>query len=75
MVRILGFARAVGHHRAIAGLVRHIHRFDGLAQRADLIHRYKDRIGDVPLDALPEPRGVGDEQIIANQLAARRQDR
>src|SRR5277367_4786748 len=36
--RVLGFARTVRHHRAITGLVRHLHRFQRFAQRADLVN-------------------------------------
>ena len=61
----------MGHHRAIAGLVRHIHCFDGLAQRRSDSPWTRTCTRTCVSRCPAEPRGVGDEQIIANQLAAR----
>ena len=37
-------------------------------ERADLVDLDQQRIGEAILDALPQPRRVGDEQIVAHQL-------
>src|SRR4029077_18541082 len=40
--RILGLARAMGHHRAVTMTLREPHRFDRLRERPDLVHLDED---------------------------------
>ena len=70
MVEILGLAGAMRHHRGVARFVRHFDRGQGFAQGADLVDLDQDRIADAVLDAVCEPRHVGDENIVADELAA-----
>ena len=65
---IFRLARAVRHHRGVAGLVRHLDGGQRLGQRADLVDLDQDRIGDAVLDALRQPLDIGDEQIVADEL-------
>ncbi len=57
------------HHRGVGRLVRHFHGRQGLGQGADLVDLDQDRVGAAGLDAVSEPGDVGDEQIVADQLA------
>ena len=41
---------------------------EGLAQRADLVDLDQHAVGDLTIDAHLQPRGVGDEQIVADEL-------
>src|SRR5579872_846134 len=66
---VLGFAGAVRHHGGVARLVRHLDGREGLGQRADLVDLDQDRIGAAVLDAIREPLHVGDEEIVADELA------
>src|SRR3954468_18769820 len=66
---ILGFAGAVRHHRGVAGLVRHLDGGERLGQRADLVDLDQDRVGPSGLDAFGKALDVGDEEIVADQLA------
>src|ERR1700722_6039767 len=66
---ILGLAGAVRHDRGVAGLVRHLDRAQRLRQRTDLVDLDQDRVGAAVLDAVGEPRHIGDEQIVTDQLA------
>ncbi len=69
MVEVLGLARAMRHHRRVAGLVRHLDRGERLGERADLVDLDQDRVAEAALDAVGEPRDVGDEQVVADELA------
>ena len=40
-------------------------------ERADLVHLDQDRVGDAGVDAPLEPLGVGDEQVVADELHPR----
>ena len=59
---------AMGHHGGVAGLVRHLDGVERLGQRADLVDLDQDRVGEPAPDALGQPLGVGDEDIVADQL-------
>ena len=48
--------------------MRQIDGGERLGQRADLVDLDQQRIGKAILDALPQPRRVGDEQIVADEL-------
>ena len=67
--RVLGLAGAVRHHRGIAGLLRHAHGVERLAQRADLVDLDQDGVGDLLVDALLQAGDIGDEEIVADELA------
>src|SRR3546814_1966165 len=65
---VLGLAGAVRHHRRVGGGVRHLHRLQGLAEGADLVHLDQDGVGDALADALGEALRVGDEDVVADEL-------
>ena len=46
----------------------HLHRFERLGQRSDLIDLHEDGVGGALLDAHAQAFRVGDEQIVADQL-------
>ncbi len=58
--------------RRVAGVGRHLHGFQRFGQGADLVDLDQNRIGDARLDAARQALGVGDEQIVADQLDLRR---
>src|SRR6202035_2303269 len=66
---ILGLAGTVRHDGGIAGLVGHLDRGERLRQRTDLVDLEQDGIGTAVFDAVGKARDVGDEQIVADQLA------
>ncbi len=66
---VFGLAGAVRHHRGIGRLVGHLDRSQRLGQGPDLVHLDQDRIGSSVLDAIGKPSHVGDEQVVADQLA------
>ena len=45
-----------------------LHGFDRLGQAADLVDLDQDRIGNALVDPLLEPLGIGDEQVVADEL-------
>ena len=55
-------------HGRVAGLRRHLDRFERLGQRADLIRFDEDAVGDLALDALLQDGRVGHEQVVADEL-------
>ena len=68
--RVLGLAGAVRHDRAVARLAGHPDRLEGLGQGADLVDLDEDRVGDAGLDPAAQALGVGDEEVVADELAA-----
>src|SRR5450759_3437176 len=66
---VLGLAGTVRHHGGVAGLVGHFDRIKRLRQRADLVDLDQNGVGAAVFDAVGKPRDVGDEQVIADQLA------
>ncbi len=68
--RVLGLARAVAHHRRVAGALRHLDGGEGLGQRPDLVDLDEDRVGDAALDSFVEDLRVRDEEIVTDQLHA-----
>jgi len=68
--RILGLARAVRHDRGVAGAMGVGDGLQRLGQGADLVDLDQDRIGDAPLGPDRQPPGVGDEDVVADQLDA-----
>ena len=65
---VFGFAGAVRDDGGVSGAARHLDGFDGFGHRADLIQLDQDRIADVFGDAALQARGVGDEEVVADEL-------
>ena len=59
---------AMRNHVGVRGALGHLDGGKGFRQRADLVDFDQDRIGDALLDAFAQDFGVGDEQVIADQL-------
>ena len=70
IVDVLGLARAMRHHRGVAGLTRHPDRRQRLRQRPDLIDLDQDRVRDTGVDPALEALRVGDEHVVADELHA-----
>ena len=66
---VLGLARAVADDRAVLVALGHLDRVEGLGQGADLVDLHQDAVGDRLVDPLLEPPGVGDEEVVADELA------
>ena len=58
----------MGRNGGIARLVRHLDRLKCLGNRADLVQLDEDRVAAAQANALGQTLGVGDEQVIADQL-------
>ena len=56
------------HHGRIAGSMRQFHRIQRFAQGPDLIDFNEDRIGCSLRYAIRQTLGVGDKQVISDQL-------
>ncbi len=70
--RVFGLAAAVAGDAGVAVAVGQLDRVDRLGQRADLVDLDQDAVGDALVDAALQPLGVGDEQVVADQLALAR---
>src|SRR5829696_797723 len=66
--RVLGLAAAVADHRGVTGLVRELHRLEGLRERADLVDLYEDRVSYAIAYAAGEYLRVGHEEVITDEL-------
>ena len=66
---VLGFAGAVRGDGRVAGAVGHLDGVERLGERADLVDLDEDRVGGAELDALFEVLDVGDEEVVADELA------
>src|SRR5215207_4473339 len=66
--RVLGLPAAVADHRRIAGLVRELHRLEGLRERADLVDLYEDGVSDAIAYAAGEYLRVGHEEVVTDEL-------
>src|SRR5262245_58998574 len=69
--RILGFTGSMRHDTTIGRLVGHLDRRERLRQRPDLVDLDQDRIAEPSSDPFGEPTHIGDEEVVANELAAR----
>lgn len=65
---ILGFARTVGDDGGPARVLGHLDGVDSLGQGADLVELDEDRVSDAHLDALGDDLGIGNEEVIADEL-------
>src|SRR5215831_10132988 len=57
------------HDRGVSGLIGHLDRCERLGEGADLVDLDEDRVGATVLDAVGKPFHIGNEEIIADQLA------
>src|SRR6267143_2812573 len=67
---ILGFAGAMGNNGVVAGFAGQLDGVDGLGNGADLIQLDQNSVGDAFVDAAGESFGVGDEEVVADELDA-----
>lgn len=65
---VFGFTRAVAHNCVPASLLSHPNGFNSLTKGADLVGLNQDSVGGLFVDGALKKFGVGNEQIIANQL-------
>ena len=65
---VFGLAGAVAEHGGVGVFLGHLHGIEGLGERADLVHLDEDGVGHAELDALGEELGVGDEEVVADEL-------
>jgi hypothetical protein len=56
--------------RGVAGALGHLDGGEGFGQRADLVDLDEDRVGDALGDAFAQDLGVGDEEVVADDLHA-----
>ena len=66
---VFGFSAAMGHDVVHAVRGGQIHGFKRLGHRPDLIHFDQHGVGRPQFDALSQPFGLGDEQVIAPRSA------
>ena len=65
---VSGLARTVGDNSGPAGVLGHLDGFDGLGEGADLIELDEDGVSSVLFNALLDDFGVGDEEVVADEL-------
>jgi len=65
---VLGLARAVGDDGGVIGLLGHVDGLDGLGDGADLVDLDQDRVAGAHADALLQALGIGDEEVVADDL-------
>ena len=68
IVDVLGLARAVRHHRGVGVAAGERHRVERLRQRADLVDLHEDRVGDAEVDPPLQAGGIGDEEVVTDEL-------
>ena len=61
----------MGSDGGIAGAVSHLDCVERLGERTNLVDLDEDRVGSAELDSLLEVLNVGDEEIVADELALR----
>jgi len=65
---VFGFAGAVGNDGVVAGLAGELDGVNGFGHGADLIELDEDGVGDAFVDTAGETLGVGDEEVVSNEL-------
>ncbi len=65
-----GFAAAVGDDGGVAVLASESDGVEGFGEGADLVEFDQDGVGGAAIDALLEAGGVGDEEVVADELYA-----
>mmetsp|Transcript_40715 Transcript_40715/g.68153 ORF Transcript_40715/g.68153 Transcript_40715/m.68153 type:complete len:592 (+) Transcript_40715:461-2236(+) len=66
--RILRLTGAMGGNGPVVALLGHLDALQGLCHGADLVNLDEDGVARGHADALSEPRGVGDEEIVPDDL-------
>src|SRR5882672_4409247 len=66
--RVLGLARTVRDHRAVAIAPRQLDALQRLGECADLIHLDEDGVRDALFDAPRQPLDIGAEEIVPYKL-------
>ena len=60
----------MGDERSVAGVAGDADRLKRFGEGADLVELDEDRVGDAGRDAAAEDGGVGDEDVVADELDA-----
>src|SRR5690625_2832427 len=66
--RVFSFPTAVGDHRGEARALGEADRIEGLAESTDLVDLHEQGVGGLLLDPAGEALGVGDEQVVTDDL-------
>ena len=67
---VLSLTRAVAGNGGIAVTMSHLDSVEGLRERTDLVNLDQDRVGSAHLDTLLQELHVGNEEVVAYELAA-----
>src|SRR5690606_41364191 len=67
--RILGFTRTMRHDGSIASLMSRFDRVERFRQRSDLVDLDENRVGNAHTNTVTETSGIGDDQVVTNELA------
>ena len=65
---VFGLAGAVADDGGVAVAAAELDGLEGLGDGADLVELDQDGVGDLLLDALLQALGVGDEEVVADEL-------
>jgi hypothetical protein len=65
---VFGFTGAMRDHRGVASALGHFNGSKGFGQGTDLVDLDQDGIADALLDTFLEDLGIGDENVVANDL-------
>src|SRR5262249_21710532 len=65
---IFGFAATVRNDGVVSRLAGEFDRVDGFRNAADLIQLDENRVGNTFVDAAGKPLGVGDKEVVADEL-------
>ena len=66
--RVFGFAATRRNDRPVTCIDRQTHRFECLHKPSDLIQLDQDGVGDSFVDAARKALGIGDKQVVADEL-------
>lgn len=67
---VLGLTRTVGDNGGVTVALSELYGTEGLGERADLVNLHEDGVGAAEFDTLLEVLHVGNEEVVANELAA-----
>ncbi len=65
---VFGLAAAVADDRGVAEAAGQFDGVEGFGDGADLVDLNQDGVGDLLFDSLLEALGVGDEEVVADEL-------
>src|SRR6266849_10702749 len=65
---VLGFAGAMGNDGVVAGFACQFDGVDGFGDAADLVQLDENGVGDAFVDAAGKALGIGDEEVVADEL-------